>query len=187
MEYDIKKLTVEEAHSWADEHTELNIENKYVNKLETYLSAFGFKPISEGPGGRGSEMSIKDSDGYKYYFDLTSSDRYVSFEVRQYEDDWFILSYWENFGKNSELFSIYVCDQFDAVLYQLNICMRDLPKINDTKWNKDIDDRIDLEKQKKKVIDIMNTRIMSFSRFDLDNFKQINNINETFKTYKRKI
>jgi hypothetical protein len=173
MEHDIKEISSSDIHTWRSEHTQVDIEKKYVTKLETYLSQWGFKPISKGPGRRGSEMSIKSTELGEYskdYFDLTSRDKKVSIEIRQFDDDWFDLTDYSTAGR-------YICDQIDAVLYQLNICMKDLPKVNDTKWNDDIKMRKELKRQKEEVRDKIGKKIMSFTDFNtLNDFKKLNNI-----------
>ena len=178
MEHDIKEISSSDIHIWRLEHTQVDIENKYVTKLETYLSQWGFKPISKGPGRRGSEMSIKNTNiGRKNFFDLTSRDKKVSIEICQFDDEWFNLSYWTDFSTQDEDCTHYICDQIDAVLYQLNICMKDLHKVNDTKWNDDIKNRKELKRQKEEVIDKIGKKIMSFTDFNtLNDFRKLNNI-----------
>ena len=184
MEHDIKEISSSDIHTWRSEHTQVDIEKKYVTKLETYLSQWGFKPISKGPGRRGSEMSIKSTELGEYskdYFDLTS--RKLSLEIRQFDDDWFDLGVWTDFDNEDERCTSYppmatfICDQIDAVLYQLNICMKDLPKVNDTKWNDEIKMRKELVRQKEEVRDKIGKKIMSFTDFNnLNDFKKLNNI-----------
>jgi len=178
MEHDIKEISSSDNHTWRSEHTQVDIEKKYVTKLETYLSQWGFKPISKGPGRRGSEMSIKNTELGEYskdYFDLTSKDKKVSIEIRQFDDDWFDL--WTDYGGEDERCTRYICDQIDAVLYQLNIFMKDIPKVNDTKWNDDIKMRKELKRQKEEVIDKIGKKIMSFTDFNtLNDFRKLNNI-----------
>jgi hypothetical protein len=180
MEHDIKKISSSDNHTWRSEHTQVDIENKYVTKLGTYLSQWGFKPISKGPGRRGSVMSIKNTEYGMYskdYFDLTSKDNKVSIEIRQFDDDWFDLAYWTDYSTLDEDVGHYICDQIDAVLYQLSICMKDLPKVNDTKWNDDIKNRKELVRQKEEVIDKIGKKIMSFTDFNtLNDFRKLNNI-----------
>jgi hypothetical protein len=174
MKEDIKEISSTDFYSWANEHTKVDIEKKYITKLEEYLSQWGFKP-TEGDEkvGRWGIVSLNG----KYIFDLSSRAKKVSIEVHQFDDDWFNLSYWRNFSTNDEEVTRYICDQFDAVLYQLDICMVDLPKVNDTKWNDDIKNRKKLKKQKEEVLDKIRKKIMGFTDFNnLNDFRKLNNI-----------
>jgi hypothetical protein len=51
--------------------------------------------------------------------------------------------------------------------------MKDVPKLNDTKWNDDIKMRKELVRQKEEVIDKIGKKIMSFTDFNnLNDFKK---------------
>ena len=181
MKEDIKEISSSDIWGWLKEHTQVDIEKKYITKLEEYLSQWGFKPTEgdEKVGGwsirqwNNGESSSRD----KYIFDLSSRAKKVSIEVHQFDDDWFKLSYWRNFSTYDEEVTRYICDQFDAVLYQLDICMVDLPKVNDTKWNDDIKNRKKLKKQKEEVLNKIRKKIMGFTDFNnLNDFRKLNNI-----------
>jgi hypothetical protein len=174
MEHDIKETS--DIHDWREEHTQVDIEKKYVTKLETYLSQWGFKPKGNKHKHEEDGWFIRVSPN-RDIFDLTSRDKKISIEIRQFDDDWFDLSYWTDYSTADEDTTYYICDQFDAVIHQLNICMKDIPKVNDTEWNDSIKNRKELKNQKKEVIDKIGIKIMSFTDFnDLNDFKKLNNI-----------
>jgi hypothetical protein len=165
MEHDIKNLNTSEWGEWLENQinnsTFEDIQKKYIDKLSKYISHFelhryGYKTPTRQAG---------------KVFDYVSPEDRISFEVHQFEDEWFALLFWVDYNPGQAVqVSYYICDQFDAVIHQLNICMRGQKKIKDSSWNETIDK--DLEEKKQLLIKKVSKKILSFK-----NFKEINDLN----------
>lgn len=165
MEHDIKNVNRSEWREWLENQinnsTFEDIQKNYIDKLSKYISNFelhryGYKTPT--PTRRGK------------IFDYASPDDRISFEVHQFEDEWFALLFWVDYNTEYQQVSYYICDQFDAVIHQLNICMRGQKKLKDSSWNETIDK--DLEEKKQLLIKRVSKKILSFK-----NFKEISDLN----------
>jgi len=159
MEHDIKNVNTSEWREWIENQinnsTFEDIQHKYIDKLSKYISHFdlhryGYKTPTRQAG---------------KVFDYTSPDDRISFEVHQFDDEWFALLFWVDYNTDHQQVSYYICDQFEAVIHQLNICMKGQQKLklNDPTWNQGLEK--DLEEKKRILIKKVSKKILSFKKF----------------------
>ena len=160
MKYDIKKVSNSDSQKWSNNRTITDIEPRYVNKLNEFFKDYGYENFtSTRPAG----VNVKYFDmTYGSFEKISDNLKLLSVEVRQYDDDWFILKFWNNYSGPREKIDVYICDQFDSVIHQLIKCMKFFPKEGDDR-KKEIEK--ELIKRKNNLIKKMTKHIMSFTDF----------------------
>ena len=164
MEHDIKKVSKNDWNEWVDNNTQEVIQKNYIDKLSKYISHFDLH--------RYGHRTLSGTNGGSR-FDYSSVQDKISFEVYQFEDEWFGLIFWYEYNTPSQSHEYYICDQFEAVIHQLNICMKGQQKLklNDPTWNQGLEK--DLEEKKRILIKKVSKKILSFK-----NFIEIDDLND---------
>lgn len=178
MKHSIRKITTNEYFEFEESHEKIIPNPKYFNKIKEFLKEFGYES---------NDVSILNTD-IKSFIDFSHnpSDNKVrkkegknplitiSLQIHEYDDEWFILKFWNNYATQYEKIDIYLCDQFEAVIHQLNQCFELIPKINDERWNNKIEKEFIKKRDEllKQTIDKWTKHIMSFKTFqELDEYK----------------
>jgi hypothetical protein len=174
-DFDIKKISSGEYWDWKGKNKPVDIEDRYVKELNNLLSEFGYDVYSKRR--HRNDMSSSHDDQI-YIFDMTFDLRDypkvkklkpLSIEVEQFDDEWFILKFWNNYASSLEKLNIYVCDQMDSVIHQLEQCLKTFPKTKNPKWNKEI--QSEFIKRRDELIKNVTNHIMTFTDFkQLDEF-----------------
>ena len=173
MKYDIKKVSNSDSHIWLEKKTKVDIESRYVNQLKEFFKEYRYENYAFKRLGRDAIASNSNTEDVMVTFfdmsyghfektDASNNLKYLSVEVHQYDDDWFVLKFWNDYGSQREKIDVYICDQFDSVIHQLNECMKFFPKEGDDR-KKEIEK--ELIKRKNNLIKKMTKHIMSFTDF----------------------
>lgn len=178
MNDNVREMDSTTYHQWIEDNknNQVDLESRYIKKLLEYIQQFGYSEtdVNFNPMDNPSD-SIKGMDlTYDPEYDKRKRNlRSMSMEIYQFDDDWFILKFWENFPEN-DISKKYLCDQFDSLMNQLDKCFKTFPKLNDPKWNQNI--KLEFEKRRdkllKKALDRTTKHIMSFTTFkELDQYE----------------
>lgn len=194
MKYNVREMDATTYHQWLEENkiNRVNLESRYIKKLLEYIQQFGYSETDVSLNTIDERTRKNKERGYipipiggvveVDYMDLTYRSPIgekrkltpISMEIYQFDDDWFILKFWTNYSSSGEKLNIYLCDQFDSLMKQLDKCFKTFPKINDPKWNQNI--KLEFEKRRdkllKKALDRTTKHIMSFTTFkELDQYE----------------
>jgi len=180
MNDNVREIDATTYHQWIEDNknNQVDLESRYIKKLLEYIQQFGY---SETNVSHIYYQVRKNKVVEVEYMDLTYDRRKenyflrqltpVSLEIYQFDDDWFILKFWTNYSSPGEKFNVYLCDQFDSLMKQLDKCFKTFPKLNDPKWNQNI--KLEFEKRRAKLLKKVTKHIMSFTTFkELDQYER---------------
>jgi hypothetical protein len=139
MKHEIRKVTHYMFMEWARTKEHIDIEYRYVFKLTDLLKDYGYDKYVLGLPTKGlvgfshfgvrifsmeynSELERKSLGKPNYI------EKALCIDVHQYDDYWFVLKIWEDYQMPYEERHIYICDQFESVIYCLEKFMEKYPK-----------------------------------------------------------